>query len=310
MIKTILIYVVSLIAFIAVLNFTVFNITPPNNTFLKGLELKHKRALRIQSPKIIINGGSNLAFGINSPLIEKELNLPVCNLGIMAGLGFEYMIEQAKFYAKDGDVVILVPEYFLYSTPESDPKGGVLLSAASIFPFGIQFMKEDLPFLNFQYKSQSALKRLLLAKTDGEENSTGVYNASAFNEYGDIYIHDDTLFDRNIFDNYTTPLEKDVISDADYDDFENLLKETKEYFDIRNIKLYVSFPPTPNTDKRKDLDGLAMGIFGKCGIALLGTPNDFRYGYDDFYNGLNHLNFKGAIKRSKLLSEFLILEKE
>ena len=145
MFRNIVIYSISLVTLIAILNFILLKVTPPTNTFLAGLEIKHKRALNLKSPKIILNGGSNLAFGINSAVIEKALCLPVCNLGIMAGLGMEYMIEQVKFYAKEGDIVILVPEYFLYATPESDPKGGVLLSAGYVFPFGKRFMKEDLP---------------------------------------------------------------------------------------------------------------------------------------------------------------------
>lgn len=306
MIRTTITYIISLVALIAFINFILFKITPPTNTFLAGLEIKHRRALSINSPKIIINGGSNLAFGINSPIIEKALNLPVCNLGIMAGLGLEYMIEQVKFYAKEGDVVVLVPEYFLYATPESDPRGGVLLSAGYVFPFGKRFMKEDLPFLNFQYKSQNALKRLFLAKTDGVKSADdGVYVLSAFNEYGDVYIHNDTIFDRNIFDNYTTPLEKDINRNANFKKIEKLLTETKEFLSKKNIKIFASFPPTPITDKRKDLDEFAVNVFEKCGVEVLGTPNDFRFEFDDFYNGVNHLNYIGSKKRSVLLSKFL-----
>jgi hypothetical protein len=116
-----------------------------------------------------------------------------------------------------------------------------------------------------------------------------------------VYVHDDTIFGRNLFDDYVSPLEKDVLNN-----FNKLLKDAKDYFDGKGIKLFISFPPTPKTDKRKDLDKLTMSIFEKCGIKILGTPNDFRFDYDNFYNGSNHLNYIGAIKRSEILSDLII----
>ena len=38
------------------------------------------------SPKVVLVGGSNLAFGIDSELISKSLGMPVVNMGLHAGL--------------------------------------------------------------------------------------------------------------------------------------------------------------------------------------------------------------------------------
>src|SRR5215212_5179389 len=63
------------------------------------------------SPKIILVGGSNLAFGIDSHMLEDSLGVHVVNMGLYAKLGLRYMLAQVKPYIRKGDLVLVVPEY-------------------------------------------------------------------------------------------------------------------------------------------------------------------------------------------------------
>ncbi len=74
---------------------------------------KHQYAQSIPKPKIILAGGSNLAFGIASDSIEKALNRPVVNLGLYAGFGLDFVLKETLSEVKKGDLVILSPEYYL-----------------------------------------------------------------------------------------------------------------------------------------------------------------------------------------------------
>jgi hypothetical protein len=74
---------------------------------------KHKYAQSIQKPKIILAGGSNLAFGIASDSIEKALQRPVVNLGLYVGFGLDFMLQETLLEVKKGDLVILSIEYYL-----------------------------------------------------------------------------------------------------------------------------------------------------------------------------------------------------
>jgi len=58
------------------------NIEIESNDYIKGMIKKHQLLDSIPSPRIIIAGGSNNAFGINSRLIEEAFELPVINLYI------------------------------------------------------------------------------------------------------------------------------------------------------------------------------------------------------------------------------------
>ena len=79
---------------------------------------KHKYAQSIQKPKIILAGGSNLAFGIASDSIEKKVNLPVVNLGLYVGFGLGFILQETLSEVKKGDLVILSIEYYLKNKEE------------------------------------------------------------------------------------------------------------------------------------------------------------------------------------------------
>ena len=84
-----------------------------NVAFVAAIADKHQYAQSILEPKIILVGGSNLAFGIASDSIEKALEKPVVNFGLYAGFGLTFVLKEAVTEVKKGDVIVLCPEYYL-----------------------------------------------------------------------------------------------------------------------------------------------------------------------------------------------------
>ncbi len=76
---------------------------------------KHHLLENIAPPRMLLCGGSNLAFGIDSKSIQDKIGLPVINMGLNAGLGLNFIMEEIKSAAKPTDIVILSIEYFLNS---------------------------------------------------------------------------------------------------------------------------------------------------------------------------------------------------
>ena len=76
---------------------------------------KHHRLKSTPSPRIILIGGSNLAFGVKSDLLEHELGLPVVNMGLNAALGVSFMLREARSEIQKGDIVVLSLEYDIFS---------------------------------------------------------------------------------------------------------------------------------------------------------------------------------------------------
>src|SRR6478672_545894 len=88
-----------------------YDVKKVDNDYIAAVLEKDRLIRSTPSPKIILVGGSNLAFGIDSRMMEDSLHLNVVNMGLYAKLGLRYMLAQVKPYIRRGDVVIIVPEY-------------------------------------------------------------------------------------------------------------------------------------------------------------------------------------------------------
>ncbi len=146
---------------------------------------KHARLAESSSPRLIFVGGSGLALGLDSALIEAQVQRPVINMGINAGFGLRYMLAEVKPYIHADDIVVVVPEYehFYGKLLEGDQN---LLWALRIRPQSIsdlqptqiwQLLAEVPAFM--QARVQEQLRR----RTDP------IYNRAAFNRYGDFVSH-------------------------------------------------------------------------------------------------------------------------
>jgi hypothetical protein len=85
----------------------------PDVQWLKWLyDHKRERLITTQGqPRIIILGGSGTFFGIDSEILEKNLDLTVVNAGVHAGLGLNTTLNLFIQEIKPGDQVILISEY-------------------------------------------------------------------------------------------------------------------------------------------------------------------------------------------------------
>ena len=85
---------------------------PPqySETYLGELAAKYERLKDTDGAKIILIGGSNLAFGVDSATIEEYMNMPVVNFGLYATLGTKLMLDLSKANIDKGDIIVVCPE--------------------------------------------------------------------------------------------------------------------------------------------------------------------------------------------------------
>src|SRR5262249_12127288 len=58
------------------------------------------------------------AFGLDSAVIERHTGRRVVNMGLYAGLGVPFMLDEARAGARRGDVVVIALEHFFYGMDE------------------------------------------------------------------------------------------------------------------------------------------------------------------------------------------------
>ena len=77
--------------------------------------VKHNLIAAIKEPKLVVLGGSNALWGIDSTLIEHTLGIPTINLALHAGLPYKYLFQEAQQYLQPHDHVLLAIEYNRYT---------------------------------------------------------------------------------------------------------------------------------------------------------------------------------------------------
>jgi hypothetical protein len=105
-----------LIMVIALLLGGLFILVPPDpSAFFASSSLKMDLLRDTPSPRVLIMGGSNVVFAINSERMKDELGLPVVNTGLHGEVVINSMREMQP-YIRKGDIVVVMLEYELFAS--------------------------------------------------------------------------------------------------------------------------------------------------------------------------------------------------
>ncbi|HRH67139.1 MAG TPA: hypothetical protein PLU53_12630 [Bacteroidia bacterium] len=309
----------SLFIFISVLALIVMGIRIEKKDpadYLSSIIDKHKRLESLESPRLILSGGSNLAFGIDSRRMEEELKIPVVNLGLHAGLGLEFILNELSAEMKNGDKVIISLEYYLSKAGEYQLKH----KAAEYLPGAGNYFSQSI-FGDIRYaveRKRNALKDNFIYVKNGllsiagraSENTlrTNVYRRDCFNEYGDVVCHL----------NEKSTVRTDDIDPFVYSEYEgiSLLNEFYRKAKKLNVRVYFMYPNLPVSVYRENIDCIGKytgDISTKLEMPVLNAPFDFVYNDSLFYDTVYHLNGPGRQKRTsdmiRLIQKAGIFEK-
>lgn len=69
-----------------------------------------RAAKRITTPKVLVVGGSSVAFGLRPASLSARIGLPVVVFGINAGVGLDLIAARAATLISPGDLVVVSPE--------------------------------------------------------------------------------------------------------------------------------------------------------------------------------------------------------
>jgi hypothetical protein len=282
---------------------------PPQfgNTFVGALDEKYDRLYSIEEPKIVVVGGSSVAFGLESELIEKYMHMPVVNFGLYADLGTKIMLDLSEDAIGEGDIVVLAPELdkqtlsMFFNAPTT-------LKATDDKPEMLKHLRGDDIFATL-----GCLFAHLGEKYDYYENGapdpSGVYNGKNFNEYGDLeYRRTENVMSLTYDANKLIELDIGILAK----DFAEYLNEYAAKLRAKGAEVYFSWCPmnkaalAPGTTD-ESIEAFEDAMTLALDIDFISEIDDYILGAGYFYDTNFHLNDAGSQYRTLRLIEDLML---
>lgn len=294
-----------------------YNVEGETN-YLAATVDKHDRLRKMAGPRIVLVGGSNVAFGFESDRIEKAMGRPVANMGLAAGLGIEFMLREIEPALGDGDLVVLSLEYDHFARGPSAERFSGLGFDPNVLEQMLVFRPESCRALGWVHARKIVLDRglaiageivrrgLLGVKSpSGEEGKQSA--RAGFNSWGDLVGH------RREPARTTPEVVNKLPLVADARSFPNsgALAAIEGFVDRagrRGVRVVFSFTPKPvrTIERENELaERLAEALRRIPGLTVLDSPRDHAYPPEQFFDTANHLTAAGAAERTRRLIEAL-----
>jgi len=286
--------------------FTTVFILPPvyDNTFVGELAAKYDRLNSIDDDKIVVVGGSSVAFGLDSALMEETLGMEVVNFGLYANLGTKVMMDLSKANINQGDIIILAPEMnsqtlSLYFNSETT----------------IQALDGNLRMLlnidsdNYESLVGASWKftcdKLSYLVTGNRPMNEGAYKKQNFNKYGDN-VYDRPYNEMTAIQNTITLNFKTNYIDSIHSDFEQYIEYVNDYVkycESRGAKVYFSFCPMnyaamSNKNTEDSIKSFFVSLCKDLDCKVISNVYDYIFDEGYFYDSEFHLNNAGVTLRT------------
>ncbi len=280
------------------------------NDYLLAIKEKHILLNKRKGNRILFVGGSGVAFGTDAGNFSPN----AINLGLHAGLGLSFMVKEAIHFAREGDLLVVSTEYFLDNGDKAMisymldqvPEVGEFLKLSA-------FEQIELPWVVFLKSLKEKVKRIQMTVIEGKEkvklkDVNTLYIRTGFNNFGDYVNHLGKERPWSLFFRY--PLE-----DRPYDEEIHILNQLSE-LQKKGVKVVYVFPAYDEIEfKKYEKAILSFEKQLKTGLKfpVIGSPTDFIYPEEYFYDTVYHLAEEGRKKRLErlkvLLKDFLPVEK-
>jgi hypothetical protein len=266
---------------------------------------KQRLLAQQESPRIVFVGGSNLAFGLDSVAVANETSFKPVNMGLHVELGLDFILHEAKSGLRNGDVVVLSPEYELFGVDYSGG-GEILYTAVEQHMANLQHFSSpsvlritDNGFLLLSQILDYDYRCLTKGKLGYDPTDPkNVYRRSAFNAYGDVIAH------------YGMPRKEFPFPKLDSKVNSRTIKRTisrlldfQQWCQQNGIRVVFTFPTVPEQYMQQNRSSV-MAIkdaVQSLAIPVLSTPEEMTFPLDDFFDTPYHLTETGIGKRTTIL---------
>ena len=290
-----IIFIVKLLIGVLLLFCYIYHILPEySQGYNASLIDKVARLESIDEPKIVLLGHSNLTFGIESEMIEKEIGMPVVNMGLHGGNGNAFHEEMAKYNIVPGDIYIICHDDYADDNQihETMTAWSSIENHFKLWRI-LRFSDAKVMWKSFPVYLKKSLA--LYSSGTGNQDTGGVYSRNAFNEYGDICVpRDGSLY------TFESPVLPPNIGDTTV----NRINKLNEYITSRGATLLIAAYPIGNGELTADPQDFVVFqeiLKDRLDCPVISNFTDYMYDYGYFYNTNLHLNSQGAKLRTKQL---------
>ena len=258
--------------------------------YLKAYGMKKELASGPSDGRILIAGGSNAAFAVNSRMIQDSLGLDVVNTSLHAGLGFDFIVREALEDSRPGDIVLLSMGLFTGA-------GGGVGETTSI-PFLVDYYPEKFADLSpgnmgivikgTYVLLKTKIKDLLVHKS----KSGWDYRCSGFNSYGDEEAHWTAPSAGHIEPQTITVSPDDRKRERCFDRVCAMISQ----IEAKGCQVWI-LPPVlqeETYEKSRDAAVFLEKEYARHGICYLFPQSDAVFGYELLFNRPEHANGKGV----------------
>lgn len=272
-----------------------------NHMYLDGYGQKERLLAETPSPRIIFQGGSNVAFGIDSKAVADSVARNTINNGIIFTLGISMMMSELSEYSREGDIIVIAPEYELFYG-YADGLRGAISMLTLLYPRVIKYFNTTQTFTVAKGLSGSVRYccELFIGKIMNPESNDYTYSSMGYNAYGDEEAH------WNYYPEEKIILESGLPDTFDEEYFEEFCR-TLDDFEARGIDV-ILIPPSIYSefyDSCKDKMTYVEDRLLKAGHPFAYPQILSVYEKSDMFDSPYHLAKSGIDKRMVLVIDAL-----
>ena len=263
------------------------------DTFMGELKSKYERLKETPGKRIVLVGGSGVAFDCDSAMIDEIFpSYEVVNFGMYAGLGTKAVMDLSKSYIHEGDIVILSPEQSRQTL--SDYFNGEYMWQAADGAFG---MLRNIKSENFETMlgnfPRFALEKLNYVMKGQKPQTDSIYQKKSFNTYGDIEL--DTCRENILPNGYDVNQKVRFTEDVVQPEFMDYMNDWAKRLEKKGAVVWYRYCPV-NKLSVEDMDDLAaydVFLRQKLDFPVIGNPENSLMEAEWFFDTNFHLNQPG-----------------
>lgn len=263
------------------------------DTFMGELKSKYERLKETSGKRIVLVGGSGVAFDCDSVLMDDFFpSYEIVNFGMYAGLGTKAVMDLSENYIHEGDIVILSPEQSEQTF--SDYFNGEYMWQAADGAFG---MLRDLKSENFEAMlgnfPRFALEKLNYVMKGQKPQTDSIYQKKSFNTYGDIEL--DTCRENILPNGYDVNQKVRFTEDVVQPEFMDYMNDWAKRLEKKGAVVWYRYCPV-NKLSVEDMDDLAaydVFLRQKLDFPVIGNLENSLMEAEWFFDTNFHLNQPG-----------------